>query len=253
MFKWISEIFRSKSNLKPMSNKSGNKDVFCKVPSMKLPERDKFIPSHKAEVKKRLPQGPDKCYDEPGKCYRCGNPSEAGCEEVLDFYDNVRAGIIYPQVEYDAKTLLLPRCKYCSEHEVSPGWGYFIYLQIKGVNGWKNGKGPTQQEIDAAWNAFRHPVKNIWAEALANQKKEKAQQRLNETHIFDQPIARIDQYEILKELGTGGFGSVFLARDSISQVLVAIKVIPSEINKHEEEKENLKKNFGLFLQMRHAG
>lgn len=39
-------------------------------------------------------------------------------------------------------------------------------------------------------------------------------------------LGRIDQYELIRELGGGGFGTVYLANDTISGVEVAIKGLP---------------------------
>lgn len=248
MLKWLSKIFGSKSSGSQSDKRK--EQIAGSVRNSNL--RHGIKSSEQLEIPpKKLPRGPDRCYTEPGKCYRCGKPSIKGGSEIVHFYDNVRVGVVYPQVEFDAKTVEFPLCKDCSEHEVEHGWGYFIYLQMKGVNGWKQGKGPSKSEIDAVWHAHLHPVKNVWVEALANLKKEKAQKRMTEAHIFDKPIATIDQYEILKKLGTGGFGAVFLARDSISKILVAVKGLPEEINRHDEEKESLKKNFALIAKLHH--
>ena len=36
-------------------------------------------------------------------------------------------------------------------------------------------------------------------------------------------LGRIDQYELIRELGGGGFGCVYLARDTVAGVEVAVK------------------------------
>ena len=42
----------------------------------------------------------------------------------------------------------------------------------------------------------------------------------------DGVLARIDQYELVRELGGGGFGTVYLARDTVSGVEYAVKGLP---------------------------
>ena len=64
-------------------------------------------------------------------------------------------------------------------------------------------------------------------------------------------LGRIDQYEILRELGEGGFGAVYLARDTVAGVEVAIKGLPPEVKHNRAEMENVRANFALVSRLHH--
>ena len=64
-------------------------------------------------------------------------------------------------------------------------------------------------------------------------------------------LGRIDQYELLKELGTGGFGSVYLARDTVSRTFVAVKGLPALVKNNAEEMERIQENFALVSRLHH--
>jgi len=66
-----------------------------------------------------------------------------------------------------------------------------------------------------------------------------------------QTLGRIDQYEILRELGGGGFGTVYLARDTVSGVEVAVKGLPPLVRNNQEELENIRTNFALVSRLHH--
>ena len=64
-------------------------------------------------------------------------------------------------------------------------------------------------------------------------------------------LGRIDQYVLEKELGGGGFGTVFLAHDTVSDTHVAVKGLPPEVRNNLEELENIRDNFKLVSRLHH--
>ena len=64
-------------------------------------------------------------------------------------------------------------------------------------------------------------------------------------------LGRIDQYELLRELGGGGFGTVYLARDVVAGIDVAVKGLPPIIRNNEEEIERIRENFALVSRLHH--
>ena len=67
-----------------------------------------------------------------------------------------------------------------------------------------------------------------------------------------EPLARIDQYELVRELGGGGFGTVYLAKDTVSGVQYAVKGLPPFVKNNREELENIKANFTLVSRLSHT-
>jgi len=64
-------------------------------------------------------------------------------------------------------------------------------------------------------------------------------------------IGRIDRYELIEQLGAGGFGSVYRARDTVAKIDVAIKVLPPMISAVPEELENVRANFAIVSKLHH--
>ena len=64
-------------------------------------------------------------------------------------------------------------------------------------------------------------------------------------------LGRIDQYELVRELGGGGFGCVFLAKDTVAGIEVAVKGLPPEVRHNKEELENIRENFALVSRLHH--
>ena len=64
-------------------------------------------------------------------------------------------------------------------------------------------------------------------------------------------LGRIDKYELRRELGVGGFGTVYLARDTVANVDVAIKGLPPEVKHNAVERGSIRGNFALVKRLRH--
>lgn len=64
-------------------------------------------------------------------------------------------------------------------------------------------------------------------------------------------IGTIDQYELKCELGGGGFGCVYLARDTVAGIDVAVKGLPPLVRHNKEELENIRRNFALVSRLHH--
>ena len=64
-------------------------------------------------------------------------------------------------------------------------------------------------------------------------------------------IGRIDHYELLRRLGGGGFGVVYLARDSVSGIEVAIKTLHPLLKRNAEEMDLLRGKFKLVHGLTH--
>ena len=66
-----------------------------------------------------------------------------------------------------------------------------------------------------------------------------------------QPLGDVDRYQITRELGAGGFGTVFLAKDTVAGTQVALKALPPEISAIPGELENVRENFVLVSKLVH--
>ncbi len=64
-------------------------------------------------------------------------------------------------------------------------------------------------------------------------------------------LGRIDQYDIERKLGGGGFGSVYLASDRVAGIKVAVKGLSPLVNNNMEELERIRENFALVSRLHH--
>lgn len=67
------------------------------------------------------------------------------------------------------------------------------------------------------------------------------------------PLGCIDQYELVRELGGGGFGTVFLARDTISGVDVSVRILPPGGAGHEDLSSKFRRWFSRTSRIHHPG
>ncbi len=64
-------------------------------------------------------------------------------------------------------------------------------------------------------------------------------------------LGQIDRYALLRELGGGGFGVVYLARDTVAGIEVAVKGLPPLVKNSAEELERIRENFALVSRLYH--
>ncbi|NQZ70053.1 MAG: serine/threonine protein kinase [Lentisphaeria bacterium] len=64
-------------------------------------------------------------------------------------------------------------------------------------------------------------------------------------------IGRVDRYLLHSQLGKGAFGIVYLATDSLSGILVALKSLPPKLSKNQAGLEKVRQNFALIHKLNH--
>ena len=64
-------------------------------------------------------------------------------------------------------------------------------------------------------------------------------------------LGTIDQFALLRKLGSGGYGVVYLAEDSSTHVQYALKTILPALKSSTEEMDNLKEKFAIVQKLAH--
>ena len=64
-------------------------------------------------------------------------------------------------------------------------------------------------------------------------------------------LGRVDRYQLVEKLGSGGYGAVFRARDTIANIDIAIKILPHLLTNNKEELDDIRRNFSLVSRLRH--
>ena len=72
-----------------------------------------------------------------------------------------------------------------------------------------------------------------------------------ETHGLEIGSLLLDRYKILKKIGKGGMGAVFLVRDNELDIDVAVKVLPPELCNDEASIESLKAEARIAIGLSH--